>query len=57
LSPAYLPEEFVSEKNLTETQETRSELMSTLASSRFTRLLRNLLIQGGPVIALLLLAL
>ena len=47
----------MSEKNLTETQETRSELMSTLASSRFTRLLRNLLIQGGPVIALLLLAL
>jgi ribose/xylose/arabinose/galactoside ABC-type transport system permease subunit len=47
----------VSEKNLSEPQETRNELFATLASSRVVRLIRHILIHGGPVIALLLLGL
>ena len=47
----------MSEKNLVETQDTRRASFLNLASSRIARLLRDALIHGGPVIALLLLGL
>jgi ribose transport system permease protein len=47
----------VSEKNLTDTSTTRRTMLEELLSNRVTRIIRNLLVRGGPMIALVLLAL
>lgn len=47
----------MSQENLTDTPAARSPFLGKLLSNRVTRIIRDLLIQGGPMIALILLAL
>jgi ribose transport system permease protein len=49
-------EDFVSEEQVTETRETHNTALDNLRSSRMLHMSRNVLVQGGPLIALLLLA-